>query len=252
MSEIQSEREVFFSRGRKIQKFETRVIDGEEYKVPSRDWKNLRDQTLCKINLEKSSLPPHVADLRLDEKSFLIESDLDQRGLLKAQDFTRNFESRHQGNHLYIWSSKNGTQKTTLAATIGKELAEQGHFVEFILMSELTRLLTSEDFRDYNERTDRVRYCDVLIIDDSFDTRKMTVYKSGYQIPYLDTFLRNRLEGKRQSTIFTSNVHPESINEEVFGTSLVRLVNRSVLAPIEFSTPWSRRNDFDPNNLWIE
>ena len=36
--------------------------------------------------------------------------------------------------------------------------------------------------------------CDFLIIDDSFDKKKATIFKSGYQIPFLDEFLRTRLE----------------------------------------------------------
>ena len=68
---------------------------------------------------------------------------------------------------------------------------------------------------------------DFLFIDESFDKSKITLFKSGYQIPYLDNFIRERYEDLRKPTIFISNIKPQDIDESLFGKSLKDLINRS-------------------------
>jgi len=108
-----------------------------------------------------------------------------------------------------------GTQKTTLANWLGKTFTEKGKKCYFTLMNDLVKLLQRVDGFDANPE-DRAKYeryieSDILFIDESFDKEKMTIYKSGYQIPFLDSFLRKRLT-MGLATIFISNVAPEDID----------------------------------------
>ena len=68
---------------------------------------------------------------------------------------------------------------------------------------------------------------DFLIVDESFDKSKITLYRSGYQIPYLDNFIRERYESRRKPIIFVSNIKPNDIDENLFGRSLKDLIVRS-------------------------
>lgn len=234
----------------RIRKFERREIDGEEYLVETRAWKNRKREQRLQTLLENAEIPGHVRNLAIDEDSFVVGGDEDRKILRNISSFYRHFDTDFRNCHLYVWSPRNGTQKTTLVSTLGKELLAAGYNVRFVLMSSLTRLLAKEDFAESREQINSYRRADFLIIDDAFDTRKMTVYKSGYQIPYLDNFLRERLEVHARATAFTSNIPPENISEEVFGKSMRELIRRTTHPSVEFSTPYSARNNFDPDSLW--
>jgi len=86
----------------------------------------------------------------------------------------------------------------------------------------------------------------MLIVDDAFDPKKITLYKSGYQLPFLDTFFRRRIEGLKKAICFTSNV-PISEIGGTFGQSIQALIKRSAPDPMEFS---DEINDFDVEDLW--
>lgn len=67
---------------------------------------------------------------------------------------------------------------------------------------------------------------DILILDECFDPFKLKTYKTGFNIYLFDKFIRERLESKRRSTFFISNVKIEDIDLERFGASLKDLVER--------------------------
>jgi len=67
---------------------------------------------------------------------------------------------------------------------------------------------------------------DVLILDESFARDKVTLYKSGYQLPYLDSFLRERCDSAKKGIIFISNTNPENIATEGFGVSIQDFIIR--------------------------
>ena len=93
--------------------------------------------------------------------------------------------------------------------------------------------------------------CDFLIIDEAFDLKKSTIFASGYQIHYLDNFIRNRFEINKKSIIFISNVLPRDIASippsrpkeaprEGFGQSLQSLVERNVReSTLMFNDVWT-------------
>lgn len=144
---------------------------------------------------------------------------------------------------IYLYGP-NGTQKTSMVQALGKELVKKGYTVQYTLMSDLITNLVN-DFSDSQSTKDNKEYfinkcldCDFLIIDEAFDLKKVSIYASGYQIPYLDTFIRNRFDINKKSILFVSNRHPSEIanvppqrpgevQKEGFGISLQNLVERN-------------------------
>ena len=231
---------------KEVVKYVEKEIDGEVYLIKTPEWKDLQDRALFESRFKRTGLPPHVQGLAV--KDYIGENRSIPRKLNK---YINEFDSKYKGVHLYFWSHKNGTQKTTMASIVGKELLKKGKSVRFILMGELLALLSNLEHKEESiiQQEDLLQ-CDYLIIDDSFDRMKATVYRSGFQIPFLDIFLRERLEVLKKATCFTSNFSIEEISEEVFGRSLKELIRRSIIDPFEFDILYSDRNDFDPSSLW--
>lgn len=136
---------------------------------------------------------------------------------------------------LYMHGPYN-TQKTTMAQWAGIALLESRISVQYTLMRTLVNSLVEQQFDSDKEQGDsknlrreylrKVKECDVLILDESFDLSKMTIYKSQYQIPFLDEFVRDRLDVKEKPIIFVSNVQVESI-DPIFA-SLKNLLRRRI------------------------
>jgi hypothetical protein len=74
----------------------------------------------------------------------------------------------------------------------------------------------------------------------------MTVYKSGYQLGFLDTFLRYRLEVARKPVCFTSNIPIAEIGKK-WTVSIQSLVERHVPTPMEFR---DYLTDFSTQGIW--
>lgn len=230
----------------RIKKYDLVEIDGDEIYQETPEWKKYKNDRKVQYALIASGIPPHAADLTLDD---YIGSDREKIEKLKL--YVDKFEEKFNSIHLYFWSEENGTQKTTVASIVGKMLLEKGFKVEFVLMSFLLKILSEEKFNEgYTEIIDKYRNCDFLIIDDSFDKRKATIYKSGFQIPFLDEFLRTRLEVQRKATCFSSNFSIKTIDEECFGVSLKTLVKRNIKDPFFFASSYELRNDFNIDDLW--
>lgn len=129
----------------------------------------------------------------------------------------------------YLWSSLNGTQKTTIAKNILITLLEKGYSGKFILFGEFVNLLLSKE-RDEEARkeVEFLQKCDVLVLDDCFMKSKVTIFNSGYQFSFIDQFLRKRLEIDKKNTIFTSNVPIEKIESEGFTKDVQSLLHRLI------------------------
>ena len=154
------------------------------------------------------------------------------------------------GDNYYVYGP-NGTQKTTMCRAIGKGILQNHieqisrdhfgtNFVRYTSMGELLNLLISED--DYNDedsektyQLEKIRSCQVLFIDESFDNRKSKFSKTNmYAVGLFDLFIRRRLESEKFITVFISNTPPDEIDEEIFGASLVDLVNRECNHKLHF------------------
>jgi DNA replication protein DnaC len=230
----------------RIRKYDIQEIDGESVYVETPEWKEYKNSQKTLYYLSGSNLPPHVAKLSLDD---YIGKDRDKIDKLKL--YVEKFEEKFHSVHLYFWSKENGTQKTTTASIVGKLLLEKGKSVQFVLMGYLLKVLSEEKFNpEVTETINKYRNCDFLIIDDSFDKKKATIYRSGFQIPFLDEFLRTRLEVQRRATCFSSNFSIPDIDEEVFGSSMRSLIKRAIPDPFLFSSSYELRNDFNVDDLW--
>ena len=122
---------------------------------------------------------------------------------------------------------KNGTQKTVLGNWIGKSLLSKGYSVRYLLMNNLVGMLQDAGFKDgVQEKLDKLDGTDLLIIDEAFDKEKMRLYKSGFQISFIDTWLRNRIQTLNKGVVFISNVKPEDIEKQGLSHSIQDFVER--------------------------
>jgi DNA replication protein DnaC len=92
------------------------------------------------------------------------------------------------------------------------------------MLSEMTR---DQDAESEKKRlVEKLKTIDLLIIDEAFSKDKVTLYKSGFQLPFLDRFLRERFEMYRKGIVFISNNPPEAITQQGFSKSIEDLVTR--------------------------
>ena len=214
--------------------------NGEELVEKTPEFAAYQSKVMYTAKLRKSNLP--VMNYSFDT---YVGKDT-QNNIIKFKKYVDEFNATFKSISLYMWSKQNGTQKTTMARTIGALLIKNGFTVQSILMDSLIKLSVGCNFEEEPEQLKLCKSVDFLIIDDAFDSKKVTLYKSGYQLPYLDTFLRERLEGKRKAICFTSNISIMNIATH-FGQSIQELVVRSSQ---EFSmTDYiESRNNF--SSLW--
>ena len=149
----------------------------------------------------------------------------------RLMNYILQFEENPEVRKLLVYMyGPNGTQKTSLANFVGKSLILKGFVVRYILMNNLIKDLQDMEFNeDIKAKVEKLNEADLLIIDEAFDTTKVTVYKSGYQLPYLDSFLRERYDQDRRSTLFISNVTPQDISVDKFGASLQNFMVRTTI-----------------------
>lgn len=172
----------------------------------------------------------------------------------KLKFYIEHFEDRFKNRHLYLWG-KPGTQKTTLSFWVAKELIKKHISVQYILMNDLVKMLQRQGFEQDSDAELSYLNADCLIIDRAFVSDQVTLYKSGYQIPFIDNFLRARLDRLRKSTIFISNAPVEQIANNGFGEDIQDLIVRETKPydlVLEFRDHYTLKDDFDKINLWEE
>lgn len=180
--------------------------------------------------LEKANIPTSVADISIDS----YKGNKSIANVERIKTYVSKYISckdemiqmKLAQSSIYMYGI-NGTQKTTLAWWAAKELISAGKSVHYILMNDLIKLLQKAD-RDENAKykIDKMSDVDLLIIDESFDKGKITLYSTGWQMSYIDTFLRSRLQSKNKGIMFVSNVSPEDITENKFEYAIQDLVIR--------------------------
>lgn len=200
---------------------------------------NVRYVAECNCHKEWNAL--QTLERKLIEANLWPDLDYDPekhyKGLKSAKEvrnlitYVDNFETKFFNKMIYM-TGTNGTQKTTLAMWVGKELIKKGKSVYYTLMENLTISLSpdfsSKDNDDARKRlVDKALSADLLIVDESFDRSKMTLYKSGYQIPLLDSFLRNRFDIEKKGILFISNKAPDTLAANGFGESLHNFIVRN-------------------------
>lgn len=216
---------------------------------------NISKECACHIQYrEQNSLTERLRRAGVGNESLVLDYDIDKDyvglrskpAIEKIKFFLKKFKEKDLRYHhvmLYIYGS-NGTQKTTVAKYITKEILstvkdEENKYQKsyyratFISMNDLIKQLTmmnnGNDEADQTDLYKRIMASDVLVVDESFDKDKVTIYKSGYQIPYLDSFLRKWMSDSTKSIIFISNVAPSEIEKNGYSHSIQDFVERQVL-----------------------
>jgi len=181
-------------------------------------------ESLLELHLQKAGLENFTKTLQ-DYKGKDTQHNLD-----KIKLYCSNLSTTFKvDSHLYL-TGVNGTQKSTIGKIIVKTAIEQGLTARFVLMSELLDLLTDV----YSDNPTRAfdlecfKNADVLTIDDAFDKHKVLLYRSGYQLSFVDRFLRTRMETLHHNTVFTSNVPIAKIEENGFTKDVQNLLYRSI------------------------
>ncbi len=229
-------------KGRDILKYETRVVDGEDVLIPTEAFKKISKDKLRMASIRSTNLSPDSFQYSLYD--YVGKVSIENVDKLRA--YVRDFEDRFKSVHLYLWSENNSTQKSTMAKAMVKDLFLAGYSCYFMTMDMLVKALQSESFdKKALDLVTTLREVDFLVIDDAFDKHKVTLYKSQYQLPFIDSFLRERLELKKRATIFTSNFAVQDI-EVNFERHLRKLVERNCVI-LEFN---DGINDFDLSKLF--
>lgn len=148
-----------------------------------------------------------------------------------VEQFDKNPAVRSLVCYLY---GPNGTQKSTMMSWVGKRLLDKGYSVRYYLMNDLVKLLMdAEDFdKEKAEKArmmvEKLEETDLIIIDESFDKEKMKLWKSGYQLSYIDSWIRKRVGALNKGIFFVSNVKIEDIESNGLSHSIQDFVEREV------------------------
>jgi len=182
------------------------------------------DEQLCEATFKHSGFNPSLWDY--NPRSYVgTASRHDMTRLLNyADQFCKNEKVRSLLVYMY---GPNGCQKTVLANYVGKRIIMEGYSSRFILMNTLIGLLQDADFNeDKRLELESINDCDLLIVDEAFDKEKMKLYKSGFQLSFVDTFIRNRVQTLGKGILFISNVHPDNIEKQGLSHSIQDFVQR--------------------------
>jgi DNA replication protein DnaC len=211
-------------------------------------------QWFARQNLERRLSAANLwVDLDYDpDRHYRGTKSLEEVSNLKF--YVKNFDKRFSSKMVYLYGA-NGTQKTTLAMWVGRELIREGKTVYYSLMENLSIALAPDFNAEDNSRAklvERALDADLLILDESFDRTKMTLYKSGYQIPLIDSLIRNRFDIEKKAIIFISNKPASTLVENGFGESLQSLITRNTReSTLSFKDEYIKEaNNFDPKGLF--
>ena len=185
--------------------------------------------------VKKAGLSPDILHSHYSPDSYVGTKSLDNVSRIKRfverslnKDEPEQVKAQLAASSIYMYGP-NGTQKTSLAMWMGYKFLEAGKTVKYILMNDLLKMLQKAERDDQIKKDlDKIAEVDLLLIDESFDKGKLTIYKSGYQIPFLDSFLRNRLQSNSKGIVFISNVSMDEIEKNSFNESIQDLVTRNV------------------------
>ncbi len=185
------------------------------------------------LRLKKSNLRTSMLDY---EPTTHYKGNLSTESMLKLVKYGQGLtEDIYANQSLYLYGPY-GTQKTTLAQWVGKKAIDHGLTPYYTLMRSLVNALVDSQYND-PDTTDEIKKerrnlinnaskCDVLLLDESFDLAKMTMYKSNYQLPFLDEFIRDRMDIKEKPIVFVSNVAIRNM-DKAFG-AIQDLLSRKI------------------------
>lgn len=193
----------------------------------------IRECSCHKKWAEKQRISRKLREANLWDNEYSLDNYVGKRSKDDAyilREYIHNFKEKYSDKMVYMYGL-NSCQKTTLAQWVGKSLVERNFSVYYTLMESLSIALTPDFNAESTTKQDLVQKAldaDLLIVDEAFDKSKLTLYKSGYQIPFIDRFIRERFEINKKAIIFISNKKPSEIEEQGFGLSLQSLISRNV------------------------
>ncbi|MDR2408517.1 MAG: hypothetical protein LBE13_10480 [Bacteroidales bacterium] len=234
----------FNYKGRLFPKYRFEEVDGQEIAVPTKEWKehlNLLEVKRYLLSADVGEVTPYGLDTYIGEDRF--------NNIQKIKKYCAEFRANFLHVHLYFWSRINGTQKSTCAKDIIVRLVKQGVKSKFVLMDRLIKtLLDAERDDEAKQKAREWSAAEFLVIDECFSKGQITLFKSGYQLAFLNTFLKERLEVFRRATCFTANVSVEDIGQE-WGSSIQSLIDRSIPTPMLFNDTVAKTS-FRNDDIW--
>lgn len=179
--------------------------------------------------LQRANIPVSVLDYKIER--YIGKKSLES--VSKIKEYVSFFSSKFHNVHLYLYGT-NGTQKTRIAQYIGREILAQDFSVTYVLMNDMIRNLIKQGFQslendiELDRIVDSYYTVDCLIVDEAFDKSKVQWYKSDYQMSFLDSLIRKRIDVLNKATIFVSNIPVPQLQVD-FNNSIYDLVQRNTL-----------------------
>jgi hypothetical protein len=128
---------------------------------------------------------------------------------------------------LYLFGNAS-TQKTTLAHWVGLSLLKQGYSVYYNTMHNLINEIippTFDQMEDCKKRAESLYIVDCLIIDNCFNKQKFTLLE--HQSPYIETFLRERIDTKKKGVIFVGDIPIDQIKNNKLSSYFQEFIEQS-------------------------
>jgi len=202
---------------------------------------------------EKANIPFTFKNFNIDKE---YKGKDVNNNIKKLKTYIDKFESSEFSSAILYFYGRSGTQKTFTAKWLGAQIINKSKKVAYITMLDLISLLL-KPFDDVNVKKPEDTYsgfldkADLVIIDDSFDKSRVSVWKSGYQLQFLDSFLRKRL-GNKKGLVIISEYCITDISSQGFSPSIQDLISREVnlkKTAFEFTDNYEV-NILDPKGLF--
>ena len=211
-------------------KYENVVVDGEDHLTWTQGYNEHILKNQYNKRLLKSGIPNYYWDLDFSDY-------IGEHCKLEVEQVKKYAERCHTDKfnyvHLYLWG-KHSSQKTTLASHVGKYAIKNGMIVKFVLAKNLINaLMKNQGFNRDEEATaflHEITNCDLVIIDDGFDSSKSLLWKNNGRDLILsewDGFLRDMVTSLTR-VVITSNIPVKDIKES-YGESLYELIDRNFI-----------------------
>ncbi len=205
----------------------TKIVDGEEITTYC-DCKMKEEikRTLRK-KYDKAGIPVDYWDLEIgrDYKN-LTPTNIDSLKKINKYvlDLNKTIEN---GKVLYLYGDNN-SGKTMIECCILKEAIKKDYSAKFITMAQLVNIAIQAMGKDDAPRNklDELTKCDIVGIDDAFDTEKVYISDNGIQNAKMDDVFRTLVHNKK-SIIVTANVNVDGISER-FSKNIIELLKRKM------------------------
>ncbi len=200
------------------------------------------------VNHKKANIPESIFNYSIDSYIGPDKSN----NVPKVKKIVEKFRSTFYNKVLYFYGDA-GTQKTTIALWIARELLKERISTYYCFMNSLVEDAVNNQFEDEKDLMEKYYKPKCLIIDRAFDKDQMTVYKSGYQLPFLDNFLRKRIEVDEKCTIIISNSDIDQISSHKMNSDIEDLIRRKTKpydTILHFEDHYSIKDYFEDIDIW--